>query len=97
MGSRLIADLQTLAGRANGLKEIRGRGMMVAVLRHRQRALGILQIRSRSAVAFTPSDLRTLEAYKAFRLEAEAKGFRHFRDATGQSVYHLSLVVGQGM
>jgi len=24
------------------------------------------------------SDLRTLEAYKAFRLEAEAKGFRHF-------------------
>lgn len=26
----------------------------------------------------TEADLRTLEAYRAFRLEAEAKGFRHF-------------------
>lgn len=37
------------------------RGAVLAVLRHRSRLLGILVIRSRSAAAFTPSDLRVLD------------------------------------
>jgi len=37
------------------------RGAILAVLRHRSHLLGILVIRSRSAAAFTPSDLRVLD------------------------------------
>lgn len=37
------------------------RGAILAVLRHRSHLLGILVIRSRSAAAFTPSDLRILD------------------------------------
>ena len=37
--------------------------------------LGLYSVTFNNDVAL---DLRTLEAYKAFRLEAEAKGFRHF-------------------
>ncbi len=39
----------------------RFRGMIVGTLRHRSDALGILQIRSRSAAAFNAADLRILE------------------------------------
>ncbi len=39
------------------------RAMIVAVLRHRSRPLGILQVRSRSAAAFTTGDLRVLDEF----------------------------------
>lgn len=39
------------------------RAMIVAVLRHRGRTLGILQLRSSSAAAFARSDLRILEEF----------------------------------
>jgi signal transduction histidine kinase len=39
------------------------RAGMVAVLRHRGRTLGILTLRARSTMAFTPSDLQVLEEF----------------------------------
>jgi two-component system, NtrC family, sensor kinase len=39
------------------------RGMILAVLHHRHRPLGVLEIRSRSAGAFSPGDLRTLDEF----------------------------------